>query len=838
MQPHDRLILTDVSVLLLLLKQEIPYIHSLFPARMIRKLIALWLVLLSFVGSNVLAQEKKTSLQDTFQIPEIIIKARTSVKVNGDTISYTVDSFYKNPSATTEDVLKKLPGVDVDKDGKITIQGKELAKIYVNGKEYDAGDLRTITQNLPAEMLDKIQIADWYDEDRQFNGVKSGSDKKSINLQFKKKYEHAVYGKASAGYGDKDRYQGGLFANYMAGIGSFTAIAGINNTGVNEINNSNDNTTPKTAGAPGLNKKTNGSIFFNTDKIKKVQLNGSYEVSDLKSELLQSTFRNTYLPGDSQMQYRQSAIRENQSMQHRVTLRSRYKANDKLSLITSINAGLNQKGNSNRTDDANYFNNNPIPSFKRMSVNKDDANAPTVNFSNTLQKSFKKVGRTLSVITTVAYNKNDGSGIIENYNEYAEPSQNNSTQYDKIETGKSVNARLSLQYNEPLSSKSTIGLKYAYGYSWSVTDRKVWNNTLGHILDTAQSRYYENRNVEQPIGIQYTYNSKRLSLTASADAQPYNRKSYTINDTSTKVYQKGINYNPSLSSKYILDTRSSLSFNYSASVTPPDVRQLQPAPDYTDSLNIQIGNPGLKPQTSSSASLTYNYFNVTNQKMAWVTFRGGWVDNKITSKTNIDASRRITQPVNLDGNYNLGLSLNYSQPLISKKLKLSAGLNGSLTNNITITNEQLQKVKNYDLQPNVKLTYTVSEWLEGDINYNYRYSSLASGTIPQTLQTNSIISSATVTLPLNIRFSYFLNAVFNKGLSNSAANNFLLVNASLEKGFNKVKRLSLRVQATDIFNKYPVTQRYFGDNYYEDRTVNRLGRYFMVSVVYRIVQAI
>src|ERR1043165_1516906 len=160
------------------------------------------IILLCFLPYLSKAQADSNSIN----LEEVVIAIKVPIKVSADTVSYTVDSFSKNKNSSTEEVLKRLPGIDVDLNGKITVQGKPVTRLFINGKEYATVDLRTITQNLPAEVLEKIQVSDWHSENEQFNGIKKEPGEKMLNLQFKQKYKQGLFSKSSAGYGSKNRY--------------------------------------------------------------------------------------------------------------------------------------------------------------------------------------------------------------------------------------------------------------------------------------------------------------------------------------------------------------------------------------------------------------------------------------------------------------------------------------------------------------------------------------------------------------------------------------------------------------------------------------------------------
>lgn len=804
-----------------------------------RRYIALFLLLLCFCCSFRLhAQSRDTltkrRLKDTVMMGEVIIKAKTAIRVKGDTISYEVDSFYRNPLANTEDVLKRLPGVEVSSTGKITIQGKDVTKIFINGKEYQADDIRTITQNLPAEVLEKIEVADYYSDEAQFTGLKNGTNQKSINLKFKKQYEDGIYGRAVLGYGNKDRYQEGVFANYMNEKFRLTSIGNFNNTGVSDVTTNADNNTSGTS-LPGVNTKRNGNFNFSYDPSKNWKINGSYELGTNDVKSTQSILRTTYLPGDSILLRKQNTDRYNTAFGQRLNLRSQYRFNDDLNMITDVNLNYRNAYVKGYNTDLTAYGTLDQPAFMRITNADQSAITPSVHFSNQLQKRFKKKGRTLLFTIQAGYDNSLTDGNTNNDNTYYNPPSENVNSYISNYQKNNLNTRLLLQYTEPLSEHSTLSFKYTNLYTYGQDDRKVWSNASGYqVLDTVQSRNYTNRNKENPIGLLYQYQLDKLTAGAGVDIQPYQRSTETVKESGITIAQKGINYFPNLFLRYLFSSQSTLSVNYSGSLVAPDIKQLQPVPDYTDSMNIFIGNPSLKPELSNTVSMSYNFFNPKNQKMFWVSLRGNWVNDKIINDVTVDLSKRISTPVNTNGVYNFNGSASYTQPIFTRKIKAAIGFTSGTSKNITITNGVLQSVNNFTYQPTVKLVFLL-DWYEGDLSYTYSGSVIknSSGIGNNTLDIHTIANNGTFILPWNIKLGYFLNYVVNNGLSAGFNKDFLLVNAMIDKTFTKVKGLSLRAQAYDIFNKYPNVQRTIGDNYFEDRSVNRVGSYFMFSAIYR-----
>lgn len=779
--------------------------------------------------------QTRSKLQDTIQCPEIVIKAKTSVKVKGDTISYTVDSFSNSPTATTEDALKRLPGIDIDKDGKISIQGKDVTKIFINGQEYDAGDLRTITQNLPAEILSKIQITDYYDEDKQFSGIRNGSDKKIINLQFKKEYEHGIYGKISAGYGSKQRYQSSLFANYISNNIHLTDVSIANNTGLNDIASGNGDKVQQTSGSPGQTIKQSENLYFNIEKYKKIKISGTYEFSNTNFMLQQSMYRNTYLPGDSQLINAQNSEIKNKRMQHRLSMRSRYKQSKQLNINSDVNIYYRTAYNNNISNDAAYQDN--IQYFSRISSSKDTTENLSLMLSNTFQKRFLKVGRTLSIQTKAGFTQGDKQSGSSNYNKYSDPFRKNYTAFEKEENANEISGDISFQYNEPITTSDLISVKYAYQINHGKSNRTVYETAQDYTLDSLQSLDYDTHIIQQPFGILYQHITKKMTISISADAQYYTRKNMTVTNNGISLNQKGIYYNPTASFQYRFTENTCIGFNYGGSITPPSIKQLQPTPDYTDSLNIYVGNPSLRPQITNTVSLNYNYVNTSSQRLVWMKLMSLWVAQQIITTTEIHTSYSVQHPLNLNGNYTLGISGNYSQPIMSKKLKASIGINSSLTNIATIINGNDQNTKHSNIQPNLKLSYSAAKWFDGDILFNYQYSDIVADHKKNHLETYTLTNTLSFIFFKGIHLSSYINLIWNKGFSTSN-DRFLVLNFLAEKSLLRRQNLLIQVKSLDLLNNYPTTQRTYGDNYYEDKTVSSIGRYLTISLVYKFLAPI
>lgn len=774
---------------------------------------------------------------------EVVISAKTAVSVHGDTVDYRVDSFISDQLATTEDVLKRLPGVDISRDGKIMVDGKPVNKLFINGKEYLSDDLSTIIKNLPAEILEKIQVADYRDEDASFTGSKDNTEEKAINLQMKKKYKGGVYGKTFAGYGTKDRYQAGAFVNYMdGGPTQLMASGGANNTGMGDAGSDDGGNANSTSFAsPGVRTSQNGGLNFSYQKKKKIRINVNYGYNHSKSYLSRSSFRTTYLPSDSLLQQSENSSQTNETGSHNLRANGRFQISEQTKYRTGISINTSGQQSERLGDNITYRDSKAdVISFERQNTNNTERQNTGIGFNNTLQHKFKNENRRLVLIANGSYNNSGSDGMLNNINNYYFPVSANTVANKTDGKNNSYSAIGSVYFTEPLSKNNKLILRYRYNYQYAdnVNNVLVANNNI-FLLDTTQSRGYENTNSSHTVGLTYQYSSKSFTAGLGFEAQPYSRKSLQTSGVANDIVQKGINYFPSLYSRYKFSKATYISLNYNAGITQPSLNQLQPIPNYTDSLNIYIGNPNLRPEVKNNIRMRLGSNNAKKGRNLWLNLSGGWVNNKIINNTTITDSRRTTTPFNANGNYQLGSSVGYTEPLIKKKLSLTLYGGVQYSNNVNQTNGVLQNIKNYSYTPGVRLTSYTAKWFEGSLNYDYNRNKVTGAQQTQSLtnnnlyQTHSLAHDGAVIFPAGFRFAYYLDYTFNKGLAQNFQQEFFLVNMMLNKSFSKPAGLSIRLQAYDVFNNYPTVQRSVSDNYYEDVSVNRLGNYFMLSIIYK-----
>lgn len=767
---------------------------------------------------------------DTLQMEEVIISSKTAIKVNGDTISYNVDSFNNNSLATAEDVLKKLPGIQVSQNGVISINGIVVNKITINGKEYDIGNIADVTRSFPAEILAKIQIADYRSEEDIFMGVKTPTEEKTINLQLREEYSHGIYGKLLGGYGTKNRYQAGLFSNYMSTGGTrMTLIGELKNTGVTSLSGKMNSSQ-----IPGVRDDSKVSANFLKEVNERWKLSCVYEFNNSNSYLKQSSFRTTYLENDSLLLQNKMQTSNTIINSQGVNFKSEYNVSSKLLIKSKIIIGARKVNTQNKDEDLTFLNNRKAISFQRTSTISGKNTNTNVNIENILLKTFAKRKRALSARLSFKYITENGDNILETENKYFLPVSESSLQNTSKRYNNTLRFQLSLNYSEPLGKNGIMRLGYDNTFTGGRSRTRVFVDDGGGEVqvDSIQSRTYDNENIESNFNLDYQYSKEKFSSSLGLQILPYNRITKEFGSKNI-IKQNGINYAPRFFFKYQLTKFKSINFNYRGYITNPTFEQVNPVPDYTDSLNIFIGNPDLKPQLSHNLSLNYRSYRASGDAI-YLYIRGEWLNQKIINNTTISNSKRKTIPINANGYYNFNLGINKTNPLIRNKIRLVTSLTSSIRNNVVVVNDLFQNRINYSLHPGIRLSYFNGSHYEGDISYSYGWNkAVATNNTNNVLKAHNLDHTGRVILPFNITWQYEVSFINNKGINTSLEQQFFLVNTSVTKEFRKIRGLSASIQAFDIFNNYPTVQRSVNDNYYEDISVNRIGNFYLLSVLYR-----
>ena len=801
-------------------------------------------------------------------LEEVLVYAeRPPVTVRKDTIEFNANSFKTLPSALVEDLLKKLPGVQVDPSGNITANGKKVNRILVDGKAFFGDDPKMATRNLPANVIDKVQVADDKEEaDRNTDGDLTNVGK-VINLTLKKGMKKGIFGKLYGSAGTQDRYEAGGIVNTFRDTLQLSLLAfsnnvnrsgftlkdvqdlgGFNRSGTNSMmmmRNSSGQQGFALNGisfgglGAGISRTTGAGFNLNHAPSKKYTFFAQYFFGNTKSII--HTINNTQqFIRDTTLSTRSNTDNVRNSFTHTFSVGSNMKPDS----LTDINvrAGLNY--NTNDEDIASRINSayGLTDTVSRSNGSKfNNAYATSYNHSVFLTRRFKaKKGRTLNIVHTLNYNSNIQRYITETENAYYYP-VNYELPFNQLrkQDVPSLTANISANYAEPLSKKWTLRFNNSYVY---IQDKQ----TIGIYGKDGGTAKYDVESLRQSSGFTRHQNKFTSSLSLS-----YKYKLSTFTAGVNAVAQTIGNRFRSIASPIdfhlfnllptVSFTRKQFSANYNEYISVPYINYLTPVPDSTNPLYIVYGNPYLKPGKSRSFSFSnYRFFQESSSNINMYV-NGTFTDNDVITSRTVGANGvQISRPVNANGSFSLYSYLGYSRDFKnSHKFTYTFRLSPYIqfSSQKLLVNGNASSAKNLQAGPSLNMRFNWNDVVELNPSYspgisNSYYTSDAFPDLKSFTQylENELIVRVPKKLVWETNVAYRYNNRVAPGLPKSN----LLWNAGLTYLFLKDDRGQLKISVFDILNRNNGYYRYTSQNFIADQQTNVLKRYGLLTFTYNI----
>jgi hypothetical protein len=768
------------------------------------------------------------------EVPPIVVKK--------DTLEFNASSFKTVENAVVEDLLKKLPGVEVDKAGAVKAQGETITKVKVDGKEFFGNDPLLATKNLPADMVDKIQIIDELSDQAQFTGIDDGSRTKIINITTRKDKKNGYFGNTSVGYGSDDRYDVNANVNKFNKDQQMSVVAQFNN--VNKQNFGGGVGGNGGAGGRSTGITNTNALGFNfaDTYADQTQVSMSYFFNKTENLILRNSVTQNLL-GDITTVFNNNQNNTSDRLNHRLN----FMVDTKIDSLTSLrvqptlsytdNESVN---NSIYTRDYNTYTTNGTQMLNNHNT------SPSIGNNILLRRKFMRRGRTLSLNFNTSINNNDG----DNYNNIIDNTVNAGSVTQKItnqlndQKGESLNQSSRLVYTEPLSKTLSLEFNYQNGYNHNTSDRFTYNfnpATLQYdLLDLTYSNSYENTILTNAAGFSFTKMGKKYNWNVGMAVQNTDRK----NDNLTLGYvlkQNVFNYTPSAMYRYNFSNSKRLVINYRGSTNQPSISQLQPIPNNTNTQSIPVGNPDLKPEFNNNLRIAYNTFTVGKNRSLFVNLNLTQTSNKIANSSSlitsgINQGKLAILPVNVSGTYAGSVSSSLSLPLMAEnKLNFHINVSGNYDRDVNFTNS-LKNITNswsvtngYRLVSNLdKLDLTAG--VNGSINRSTYSVQPNSNTRYYTFSPNISVSYL---FPGEIRFAVDADYNQNTGRGEAFDTHFTLINSYLSKQFFK-NRGTFKAAINDVLNENQGITRTANNNTIQDVSYNVLKRYFMFSFTYSL----
>ena len=801
---------------------------------------------------------KNILLEENNKLNEVEVKGMTAqMEVKGDTIEYNAAAFKTAENAVVEDLLKKLPGVEVDASGNITVNGEAITKVRVDGKKFFSGDVQMATKNIPVDMIDKVQVLDQKSDMAQLTGFEDDNTERIINLTIKQNRKKGVFGNAAVGGGSdmekKFRYDDNTFVNIMNGETQTAIVGGANNTNTQRSGRGRGGMT---GGGSGITTTQNIGVNNNTEisKILKIGGDGSFNHTSNFSET--SSERESWLSGNTfDRNSTSTSNRNNKEANMRLEVEWNIDTLNTLIIQPNINytTGIHSSNNN-----FTYFTNRDSLSWGNSnSSGESNTTSGGLNLIYNHKSSVKK-GRTITMNFGGSLNNSDSEN--QNYSKKITADSTSIVDQHTNNTSQSYSANIRLSYVEPLwSLKNLLETNISMNFNTRNSDKYQYNKNADGVynrLDSTYSNTFENNFYDEAIELDFRHQETDYYYTLGMKVEPSQTHSLTnfLNGQILDRNNDVVNMSPTLSFRYNFGRKKFVRIDYRGRTSQPSIDQMQPVKNNNNQMNETIGNPLLNPSFQHSLRLMYSSFNATRFSSFSAGLSGAFTQNALVTNSIYDATgKQWSQTVNSGrAPFNATANIMFNTPVIKNRLQFNtrtqigyqqvfgyskrslANAFDSITGNLTLGD--LSKTINENASESLSLTFTtdaIEIGARGSVRYSDTWNNLNNNTNQRTWDWTGA-GNIVLHLPYNINISNDINYTTREGYS-SYDKNELVWNASIDKSMFK-KKGTLALKVFDILQQKQNISASIGDNYRQISHYNALTSYAILSFTYKIAK--
>ena len=838
------------------------------------------ILLITYPGYADYVQELTIKIGDNISLPpiylttvahlleEVIVKQTVgAIRIKGDTTEYKADSFHVPPNSTVEDLVKKLPGMQVDRNGNITANGKRVEQVLVDGEEFFGDDPTLVTRNIRADMVDKLQLYEKKSDQAAFTGIDDGKKKTTINVKLKENKKNGYFGKINLSGGTGGYHNEELMYNKFRGVEKFSAYAIVSNIGTIGLNWQDQskygdnignvqpagildqldtwNGTYDGRGLPLV--QTAGLHYNNRWNQNREAINANYKILQLGLEGNNTTNLKYILPAnilttDQTQNYHDKILRNRLNGYYEIRMDS----TSALKFSFDNNLSHKETFNQYHTD---------ILSNDTARISHEDRNIAykSDNYTEALSilwmKKLRKKGRTISLDISGVNNTNQSSGYLFSQNNFYTSGQISPVQSQIIDQYKTTEAResnitLSLTYTEPISAYASIGFSYimkSFRSNANINSFNKASDLTYTLLDTAYSNSYHYNSSEHRGGLTYLFIKKYIRITAGGDAGSPSLLQ-TDDKTTYQLKRYFVTINSRATVSYSPNSRTSFGFIYTGNSSQPTLQQIQPVKINTDPLNVFIGNAGLIPSFTNTLRLSLLKFQPLGNKNLSSTLSYMYINNAISSSSSVDGfGRNIIQSVNLNGNHSINGDIHYSFKLTKPNLSLAFfGIYEgnhfvSLVNSVN-TNFDVQNYKG-----GISLEKTIDNKYDVSIDLFPNYTSSVSS-LKQNSRTNfwSYTTACYMDFYLSkkTQFHTDINMVAREDIPSFGINKVTVMwNAWIGDKFLKDESLLIKVSVHNILNQNSLNSQLANANYTIQNVYSIIKQYAMLSIIWNFTKS-
>ena len=820
---------------------------------------------------------------DAIMLAEAVVVAQApEVTAAEDTLVYNSSAYRVPEGSALEELVKKLPGAEVDENGTITINGKEIKKIMIDGKEFFADDPNIAMKNLPVNIIDKVRAYDKQSDLARATGIDDGEEETVLDLSVKPGMNQGWLGNADAAVGTEDRYSGKFMLNRFWGENQFTVIGSINN--VNDQGYPGGGGGFRMGGNRGLTTIKMGGFNFSTNS-EKLETGGSvnfnYRDADIQTKQSSETFVSS---GTSSFQNALSAQR-NKNTSLRADFRIEWRPDTMTMLLVRprLTYGDTDNGSSSISG---TFSAEPENTTDELIAAIGEDNLTSImseqDIINTIVRNTRSKSDNINAGGSVMFNRRLGKpgrninfrGTYSYTNSNSEQFSTSTTQYFQLSDKERLdilnryistptlnnNFSTRFSYSEPIFKGGYLQFSYNFQYQYSTTDNSTYIMPEKWIIDygfgnpdypgtidrdNSRSAHYTYYNHQAELALRWIREKMRLNVGVSFQPQK-TKLAYKKGELDTVAIRNVFNFTPTLDFRYKFNETSQLRVNYRGRSSQPSMTDLLPIEDTTDPLNIRRGNPGLEPAFTNSLRVFYNTFNTETQRGMVSHFNFSNTLNSISNRRvyNETTGGYITTPENINGNWNLFGMFGTNTALRNKKYTINTFTNASYNNIVsyisdraTTTDADKNKTRQLRLGERLRGTYRTDWWevsLNGSLNYTHSRNNYQERSNMDTYDF-AYGASTNIRLPWNMSIATDISQNSRRGYSDSSMNRDELIwNAQISQDFLKGNAATISVQFYDILRNQSNVSRAISAAMRSDTEYNGVFSYCMVHFIYRL----
>ncbi|RZA03330.1 MAG: TonB-dependent receptor [Sphingobacteriaceae bacterium] len=800
-------------------------------------------------------------------LAEATVKAPVQeIKIKGDTLEFNAKAYVIQPNSKVEDLLKQIPGIQIDRNGKITMQGQPVPKVLVDGEEFFGDDPTLVTQNLRGDMVSSVQIYDRRSDQATFTGVDDGQRIKTINVKLKEDKKKGIFGKLSAGAGTDEYYENqALFNKFTARtkLAAYGTLANNGKTGLGAADNSRigssnnyaqigDNGGIITQGGGDDDLDANSGTYNGNglptarsagahydSKIKTdATINANYKVGTLDVVGVNTVSTQTTIPGSKQ-DLNSSRDIANSTFRQKADLTYFTK------LDTSSTLKLGVDGITKHLTIANNTLTTIVDETGKLLTreirrNSSDINQKGLNLNALYTRKFKKPNRTFSWAVSETYAENISTGYLYSniYSANRTPTDTITDQY-KVSTAKNTSFSSNMTYTEPITKYLAFQFNYGLGISNTTSDRPTFDKSTSGQYDSFNTLYsndFKTDQVTNQFGGVFNYRKDKNIISFGTRASVVDLEQ--IERYKGRVFNRSfVNWSPQARYQYQMSQSKVFMAQYSGFMQQPQIDQLQPVLNNNNPLNITIGNAALKASFGHNFNAVYQTQKIITRQSLYIGLNGSFTENQIVSKSTIDplTGRTTTQFVNLGNErpYNISITTQGSRRITGTEIDLSFGLNASRSVGYSYINTGLNTQERMSYAFRLSAQTVKFQKYELVIAANPSYNFVKSSLLPQSNNNTASLNLGTravLYLPGKLILSSDLDYNYQAPTQSIPAINRAIWNASLSKTFLKEDKLKLSLTGVNLLNANPTLNRSITTTQITQSSYNTIMRYFMLTV--------